>query len=86
MFTWNGIFENLNTMHSKLDLISAKLCFDTAFSPSWLQSKSGYSSVMLMPTDGSEWVLWKSDGWTWVGSIGHAWGGLGDEGMGRPKG
>lgn len=80
------VFENLNTMHIKLDLISAKLCFDTAFSLSWLQSKSCYSSVMLMPAGESEWGIWKSDGWTWVESIGHAWGGLGDEEMGDLKG
>lgn len=48
------VFENLNTMHIKLDLISVKLCFDTVFSLSWLQSKSCYSSVMLMPTGESE--------------------------------
>lgn len=62
LFTWNCIFKNLNTMHSKLDLISAKLCFDTAFSPSWLQSKSRYSSVMLMP----RW-------WKWVGVMEIRW-------------
>lgn len=78
-------FENVNTMCSKLDLISAKLCFDTAFSLSWLQSKSRYSSVMLMPPGESEWVIWKSVGWTWVESIGQAWGGLADERMGTLK-
>ena len=62
LFTQNCVLENLNTIHSKLDLISAKLCFDTTFSPSWLQSKSRYSSVMLMPAGVSEWVIWKSDG------------------------
>lgn len=62
LFTQNCVLENLNTIRSKLDLISAKLCFDTTFSPSWLQSKSRYSSVMLMPAAVSEWVIWKSDG------------------------
>lgn len=62
LFTQNCVFENLDKMHSKLDLISAKLCFDTAFGPSWLQSKSRYSSVMLMAAGVSEWVIWKSDG------------------------
>ena len=62
LFTQNCVLENLNTIHSKLDLISVKLCFDTTFSPSWLQSKSRYSSVMLMPAGVSEWVIWKSDG------------------------
>ena len=62
LFTQNCVLENLNTIHSKVDLISAKLCFDTTFSPSWLQSKSRYSSVMLMPAGVSEWVIWKSDG------------------------
>lgn len=62
LFTQNCVLENLNTIHSKLDLISAKLCFDTTFSPSWLQSKSRYGSVMLMPAGVSEWVIWKSDG------------------------
>lgn len=62
LFTQNCVLVNLNTIHSKLDLISAKLCFDTTFSPSWLQSKSRYSSVMLMPAGVSEWVIWKSDG------------------------
>ena len=56
------IQSEVNTMHSELDLISARLCFDTAFSPSWLQSKSRYSSVTLTPAAVSEWVIWKSDG------------------------
>ena len=62
LFTQNCVLKNLNTIYSKLDLISAKLCFDTTFSPSWLQSKSRYSSVMLMPAGVSEWVIWKLDG------------------------
>lgn len=62
LFTQNCVLENLNTIYSKLYLISAKLCFDTTFSPSWLQSKSRYSSVMLMPAGVSEWVIWKLDG------------------------
>lgn len=86
VFTWNCVFENLNTRHSKVDLIFARLCFDTAFSSSWLQSKSSYSSVMLIPTGENEWVIQKSDGWTAVGGIGHAQSGLGDVGMGDPKG
>ena len=32
LFTRNCVLENLNTIRSKLDLISAKLCFDTTFS------------------------------------------------------
>lgn len=35
-------------VHSRLDLISGKLCFDTAFSKCWLQSMSHESSVMLI--------------------------------------